>query len=636
MVHRKLFEKGVCNMGLLDDLKANDKKGLFDSNDTFINYSTGILPLDYANGFWQEVKYPDGHIEHEPITGIMGGTFISIIGATGTGKAQPDSTMIPTPTGYTRLDHLNVGDEVFNRYGKPVKILGVFPQGEKDVYEVTFTDGRSTKCCPEHLWSIIDPNDNSVKVVELQDIINNYLGVHIPMCPTLNMDYINTSKLNDNFIKNMNKNKFIKYDISNIHDIERVAQYVEYARSRGFLASIDYMDNYTANIHITRADYLSIMLITHVGKESQRCIYIDDPDHIYITEGFIPTHNTTLADQIAFNIIKNFEDGLMAHIDAERTALRQRLCQVTGSDIADERIKIKKENTSVEDVLDMFTKICDAKEAGGKAYKYDAPIHAYNGKTYKVYIPTVFIIDSVVSFNSKEYSVDDLGTNMDGARSAKVLTRFVNNCLDRMQRYNITIIMISHIRTKVEANPYATTPPGLMMLKPGESVPGGMNLQYMCQNFFRINMLKSNAYTKDEVGFNGFKAGVQIAKSKTNCVGTTIDVAFNSEFGFDPIFTLYEFANSIGLIQGRNPYLYFQGLDTMKFSRKDFRHKFMEEKSFRDEIFTILKPHFEALLGAKESTTTERMRYGDLASDSENNPESKEMKKSPKKVKLEE
>ena len=38
---------------LFDDLRANDTKGLFVSNDNFVNYSTGLLPLDYANGFWK-------------------------------------------------------------------------------------------------------------------------------------------------------------------------------------------------------------------------------------------------------------------------------------------------------------------------------------------------------------------------------------------------------------------------------------------------------------------------------------------------------------------------------------------------------------------------------------------------------
>ena len=38
-------------MGLIDSLRKADKKGLFKSADSFASYSTGFLPLDYANGF---------------------------------------------------------------------------------------------------------------------------------------------------------------------------------------------------------------------------------------------------------------------------------------------------------------------------------------------------------------------------------------------------------------------------------------------------------------------------------------------------------------------------------------------------------------------------------------------------------
>ena len=78
-----------------------------------------------------------------------------IAGAAGTGKAQPVDTLIPTPSGYKKLGDLQVGDYVFNRYGKPVEILGVFDQGELNTYKVTLEDGRSTLCNDEHLWTVL-------------------------------------------------------------------------------------------------------------------------------------------------------------------------------------------------------------------------------------------------------------------------------------------------------------------------------------------------------------------------------------------------------------------------------------------------------------------------------------------------
>ena len=73
-------------MSLMRELDAGDKKGLFKSNDTFVNYSTGLLPLDYANGFWLTIDDKEGY-RRVPVTGIIGGTFVSVIGSTGSGKS---------------------------------------------------------------------------------------------------------------------------------------------------------------------------------------------------------------------------------------------------------------------------------------------------------------------------------------------------------------------------------------------------------------------------------------------------------------------------------------------------------------------------------------------------------------------
>lgn len=73
-------------------------------------------------------------------------------GETGVGKAQPVSTLIPTPNGWRTMGDLKPGDLVFTPKGTPSKILQIFPQGKKDIYKVTFSDGSATKCCDDHLW----------------------------------------------------------------------------------------------------------------------------------------------------------------------------------------------------------------------------------------------------------------------------------------------------------------------------------------------------------------------------------------------------------------------------------------------------------------------------------------------------
>ena len=74
-------------------------------------------------------------------------------GSVRSGKSQPISAYLYCPQGKKKMGEIRVGDYVFNREGKPVRVLGIFPQGKLDIYRITFHDGSSTICSKEHLWS---------------------------------------------------------------------------------------------------------------------------------------------------------------------------------------------------------------------------------------------------------------------------------------------------------------------------------------------------------------------------------------------------------------------------------------------------------------------------------------------------
>ena len=75
----------------------------------------------------------------------------------GLGKAQPLDAKILTPSGWKTMGDMKVGTYVTGKDGKATEVIGVFPQGEKDVYEVTFTDGAKVRCCGDHLWTVNTP-----------------------------------------------------------------------------------------------------------------------------------------------------------------------------------------------------------------------------------------------------------------------------------------------------------------------------------------------------------------------------------------------------------------------------------------------------------------------------------------------
>ena len=78
------------------------------------------------------------------------GAQLSLNLKTGFGKAEPVSTLIPTPSGWKRFGDLKPGDRVYTINGTTT-VTAVFPQGIKDIYRISFNDGRYLDCAYEHL-----------------------------------------------------------------------------------------------------------------------------------------------------------------------------------------------------------------------------------------------------------------------------------------------------------------------------------------------------------------------------------------------------------------------------------------------------------------------------------------------------
>jgi phosphate starvation-inducible PhoH-like protein len=98
------------------------------------------------------------------------------------GRAQPYSSMVLTPTGFRPIGSLAVGDLVVGSEGLPTPVLGVYPQGKKEVFRVRSQDGASTLCCGEHLWTVMTPKDrragNAGRVLETQEMIGRLRRAH--------------------------------------------------------------------------------------------------------------------------------------------------------------------------------------------------------------------------------------------------------------------------------------------------------------------------------------------------------------------------------------------------------------------------------------------------------------------------
>lgn len=68
------------------------------------------------------------------------------------GGPLPLPTPVLTPKGWVPIGDLQAGDSVIGGDGMPCKVTGVYPQGWKSVYRMTFDDESSVVCSEDHLW----------------------------------------------------------------------------------------------------------------------------------------------------------------------------------------------------------------------------------------------------------------------------------------------------------------------------------------------------------------------------------------------------------------------------------------------------------------------------------------------------
>lgn len=106
-----------------------------------------------------------------------------LMGEEKSGKEQPISEPVLTEDGWRCMGDIKVGDKVYGKDGKLHSVSGVFPQGIKDVYKVTFKDGTSTRCGLDHLWKVYTrsqvflndkKNRDNCNVLSLKDILKDY------------------------------------------------------------------------------------------------------------------------------------------------------------------------------------------------------------------------------------------------------------------------------------------------------------------------------------------------------------------------------------------------------------------------------------------------------------------------------
>lgn len=130
-----------------------------------------------------------------------------VLANAGSGKALTNDTLVMTPKGYKPIGKLTTSDQIYGTDLKPHKVVGVYPQGKKQVYKVTIQsdwNNVDVLCCSEHLWSVRNwHNRDSKEIIEVlttKDIknkLNYYNSLYLDIPSPFKFDSCGENNLTD-------------------------------------------------------------------------------------------------------------------------------------------------------------------------------------------------------------------------------------------------------------------------------------------------------------------------------------------------------------------------------------------------------------------------------------------------------
>lgn len=330
------------------------------------------------------------------------------------------------------------------------------------------------------------------------------------------------------------------------------------------------------------------------------------------------TAKTTLAAQMSANISRYFEKmyGKYAeiyHIDAEQASNYTRIKTITGLSLAelDRQYHLNQEINAVEDIFEMMKKIAHLKEAYKEQYMVNTGIKNEFNEDIKLYVPTILIIDSLpsittLSADADKKKEDELKTGTHANRVAKAISAFYKQSMALVKKYNFIVFAINHINKKIEIGGMPTAPQ-TMYMKMDESIPCGFAPLYYAHNIFKIVAVQKKVAMKKGVvedGYDGFRARIELLKSRSNKAGQFCHLIYNQEIGFDPYMSLYDFLDEDKkLIEGRNPYRYIKGFENVKFDNRKFEEEVGANPDLKDALYSVSVTALDEILSNNKFTS---------------------------------
>jgi len=129
-------------------------------------------PFYFINNF-MKIQHPTKGVvpfemypfQYDIINGYNKHRFVCLLASRQVGKALALDTPILTPTGFTTMGDIKVGDTVYGQDGKKTNVTFITDvMNNRDCYEIEFSHGDKIVADTEHLWKVRLPNAETVIV----------------------------------------------------------------------------------------------------------------------------------------------------------------------------------------------------------------------------------------------------------------------------------------------------------------------------------------------------------------------------------------------------------------------------------------------------------------------------------------
>ena len=145
----------IVNLAQAEVYSVADKRGGEDYHMLRDLLEPTMDEIEHAAGAGGEmIGVPTGFTDLDELTnGLHPGQMIIVAARPAVGKALALDTPLPTPTGWTTMGEVQVGDELLGADGRPTVVTAATEvMHDRTCYEVRFSDGSSIVADAEHLW----------------------------------------------------------------------------------------------------------------------------------------------------------------------------------------------------------------------------------------------------------------------------------------------------------------------------------------------------------------------------------------------------------------------------------------------------------------------------------------------------